>query len=398
MNKVSQKYLSIEVNGEKAYIKKDSLGKLREVNAVIFDCDGVLIDIRESYNRAISETVSYILEELTGLRLPENTVSKETIYLFKRSGGFNNDWDLAYAILMLILCSLPEKFQEVFEKNVNTTQGEGDLLKRFLFIKNGIRREYNPRVLDNTITRLGETLRQLAKVCDASGIASLEGKIINLQDAPKTQKIYAIAKSFLSYPGGVGESILTSVFEEKFCGSRLLKEMYGQEPKFYRGRGLIENERAIIRPETLDQLAFMFGKANFGIASGRPLRLAEYVLSGLLDKFNSEALVFFEEIEAAKLNKPNPFSLLRSSNGLKPFTYALYVGDSMEDALMVKEANKMNPHFLFAGVYGYSHCKDGVIRDFLEEDADAILPSVNELPIVLKTVKGGKCRERSQSL
>jgi len=386
---MSQKYLQIEANGEKAYIKEDSLGRLEEVDAVIFDCDGVLIDIRESYNMAISKTVSYILEELTGFRLPENIVLKEIIYLFKRSGGFNNDWDLAYAILMLILCSLPEKFQEVFEKNVNITQREGDLLKRFLSVKNGVRREYDSKGLGKAIAILGETLKQFAKVCDASGIASIEKKIINLPDALKTfHKFYATAKSFLSYPGDVSESILTTVFEEKFCGPRLFKEIYGQEPKFYQGRGLIENERAIIQPETLDQLTSMFGKANFGIASGRPLKLTEYALNELLDKFNSEALVFMEEIEAVKLNKPNPFSLLQSSDGLKPFNYALYVGDSMEDTLMVKEANKMNPRFLFAGVYGYSDCKDDIVRDFLAEGADAILPSVNELPIILKTVKG----------
>lgn len=386
---MGQKYLQIEINGEKAYIKKDSLDKLREVNAVIFDCDGVLIDIRESYNKAISETVSYIIEELTGFPLPENAVSKEIIYLFKKSGGFNNDWDLAYAMLMLILCSLPRKFQETFEKYVSMAQREGNLLKRFLSVKNGVRKESNPRGLNNAIARLGHTLKQVAKMCDASGIASIESKTINLPDAPKTfQKFYTATKSFLSYPGDVDESILTSIFEEKFCGSLLFKEIYGREPNFYQGRGLIENERAIIQPEILDQLAFMCSKANFGIASGRPLRLTEYALNELLERFNSKALVFLEEIKAVKLNKPNPFSLLRSSEGLKPFKYALYVGDSMEDMIMVKEANRMDPRFLFAGVYSYSDCRDDVVRDFLAEEADAILPSVHELPVVLKAVKG----------
>ncbi len=381
-----QEYLQIEVNGGKAYVRKDSLGKLREVNAAIFDCDGVLIDVRESYNRAISETVSYIFEELTGFPLPENLASREIIYLFKKSGGFNNDWDLAYAILMLALCYMPKEFQRVFEKNVKISQSEDDLLKRFLFVKNAVRREYKSKNLGQAVTRLEETLRQFAETCDASGIASLENKITNLQDAPTT-RFFAAAKGFLSYPGGVGESVLTTVFEEKFCGFRLFEETYGREPKFYRGKGLIENERVIIKPETLDQLAFLFGEANFGVASGRPLKLTKYALSGLLDKFNSEAMVFFEEIEAVKLDKPHPFSLLKSSEGLKPFKYALYVGDSMEDVLMVKEANKVDNRFLFAGVYAYSDCKDDVVRDFLIDEADAIIPSVNDLPTMLGAVR-----------
>jgi phosphoglycolate phosphatase-like HAD superfamily hydrolase len=386
---MSQKYLQINVNEEKAYVKKDSLGRLREVNAAIFDCDGVLIDVRESYNRAISETVSYIFEELTGFPLPKNIVSKEIIYLFKKSGGFNNDWDLAYAILMLTLCNMPKEFQEVFEKNVKMSQSEGDLLKRFLYVKNGVRREFNPKSLGQALTRLEETLRQFAKMCDALGINSLENKITNLRDALKAREFFATAKSFLSYPGGVGESVLTTVFEEKFCGFSLFKEIYGQEPKFYFGKGLIENERAIIQPETLDQLAFMFGEAKFGVASGRPLKLTKHALSGLLDKFNSKAMVFFEEIEAVKLNKPNPFSLLKASEGLEPFKYALYIGDSMEDMLMVEEANRVDDRFLFAGVYAYSDCKDDVVRDFLMNEADAVIPSVNDLPIVLGAVREG---------
>jgi phosphoglycolate phosphatase-like HAD superfamily hydrolase len=393
---MSNKYIQIGVDGEKAYARKVSLDKLRKVDAVIFDCDGVLIDIRESYNRAISETVSYIVEELTGFRLPQNMIPREIIYLFKKSGGFNNDWDLAYAALMLILCGLPDEFQEVFEKNVNISESEGDLLKRFLSVKKGVRRKYNPKGLGNAITKLENTLKQLAKACDASGIASIESKIINLPNAPKSsQKFYATAKSFLLYPGDVGESILTTVFEEKFCGSILFKETYGREPKFYRGKGLIENERAIIQPQTLNQLEFMFGKMNFGIASGRSLKLGEYALNELLGKFNSKALIFFGGTEAVNLSKPNPFSLLKSSEGLKPFNYVLYVGDAMEDALMVKEANGTNPCFLFAGVYAYSDCKDDVVHGFLAGEADVILPSVNELPLILKTVKGGKCRENS---
>jgi len=121
----------------------------------------------------------------------------------------------------------------------------------------------------------------------------------------------------------------------------------------------------------------------------------------LLERFNPKATVFLEDIEAAEreatknkglrvnLNKPNPFSLLQSSKGLKPFSYALYFGDSMEDAIMVKEANKADSRFLFAGVYAYSDYKRDVVSDFLKADVEVILPSVNEFPTVLKAIKGG---------
>jgi len=400
---MGKEYLQTEINGEKVYIKKNFLDKLREVDAIIFDCDGVLIDIRESYNRAISETVAYVMKELTGPRFPENLASKEIIYLFKKSGGFNNDWDSAYAILMFTLCKLPEDFQEVFKKYANMSRHESVLSKRFLSVKNGIRQEYNPKGLNSIMPRLGDTLRQFAMTFDASGIVSMERKLMELPNTPKDfYGFYNAAKRFLSYPGKVVESILTTIFEEIFCGSQLFKEIYKQEPRLYQGRGLIENEKVIIQPETLEHLTFILGRASFGIASGRPFKLTKYKLEGLLDRFNPKALVFLEDFEAAEreamkdkglrvnLNKPNPFSLLRSSEELGPFMSALYIGDSMEDAIMVKEANKVDSRFLFAGVYGYSDCKGDVMRDFLKAEAEVILPSVNDLPTVLKAIKGGE--------
>lgn len=403
MNKLSRGYLQTEIDGEKTYIKEKSLDKIRKVDAIIFDCDGVLIDIRESYNRAISETVAYITKELIGPRFPEDLVSREVIYLFKKSGGFNNDWDSAYAILMLILCKLPEDFQEAFKKYANMSQREDEMLKRFLLVKNGIRKEYNSKGLDSVMPTLEDMLRRFAVTFDDFGIASMERKLMKLPNTSKSfYEFYDAAKGFLSYPGKVGESVLTTVFEEIFCGSQLFKEIYGKEPRLYQGRGLIENEKLIIRPETLEQLAFILGRASFGIASGRPSKLAKHTLRGLLDRFNPKALVFLDDFEAAEreamrdkglrvnFNKPNPFSLLRSSEGLEPFMSALYVGDSMEDEIMVKEANKEDSRFLFAGVYDYSDCEEEVVHDFLKAAVEVILPSVNELPTVLKAIKGGE--------
>jgi len=343
------------------------------------------------------------MKELMGPRFPENLASREIIYLFKKSGGFNNDWDSAYAILMFILCKLPEDFQKVFEKYANMSRHESDLLKRFLSVKNGIKKEYNPKGLDSVIPSLGDTLRRIAMTFDASGIASIERKLMEILNTPKDfYELYYAAKGFLSYPGKVGESILTTVFEEIFCGSHLFKEIYGHEPRLYQGKGLIENEKVIIQPENLEQLTFILGRASFGIASGRTFKLAKHKLEGLLERFNPKALVFLEDFEVAErealsnkglrvnFNKPNPFSLLRSSEGLEPFMSALYVGDSMEDAIMVKEANKVDSRFLFAGVHSYSDCKVDVIDDFLKAEVEVILPSINDLPKVLKAIKGGE--------
>jgi HAD superfamily hydrolase (TIGR01548 family) len=393
---MSKEYLEMEVNGEKAYLRKDVLGALKQANAVVFDCDGVLIDVRNSYNQAIYETVTYFLKALTGLKPPENGVSEKLIHLFRKTGGFNNDWNITYAILLFILSQMPKKFREDFEKYVGLNLREANMMKRFLSVKDGVRKEYAPIDLDRQMADLEAPLKQFALSFDSLGIASLGEKL------KCTPEFYSATKNWLAYPGEVGKSILTTVFEEIFCGSQLFREAYGQEPQFYNGQGLIEKERVIIRPETFDQLTRIFGGANFGIASGRPTKLADFTLKGLLKRFDSKTKVFLEDIEEAEritfsnqgvmvnLKKPNPFSLFRSLEGLKHVVSALYVGDSMADMVTVKTANTLDSRFLFAGVYCHSELKDDVVCGFLEDEAELVLPSVNELPVVLNAVKGGE--------
>ena len=64
------------------------------VDAVVLDIDGVLVDVSESYRRAIVETV----ERLYGERLPRSAVQA-----LKDAGGFNNDWELTDALALYVL-------------------------------------------------------------------------------------------------------------------------------------------------------------------------------------------------------------------------------------------------------------------------------------------------------
>jgi HAD superfamily phosphatase len=59
------------------------------IEVLVFDMDGVLVDVRESYREAIIRTV----EHFTGKR-----VSKDAIQDYKNQGGYNNDWVLSQKI------------------------------------------------------------------------------------------------------------------------------------------------------------------------------------------------------------------------------------------------------------------------------------------------------------
>ncbi len=61
-----------------------------QLNALLFDMDGVLVDVSRSYRRAIEETV----EHFTGRKIDENDIQR-----YKNYGGFEDDWKLTHAII-----------------------------------------------------------------------------------------------------------------------------------------------------------------------------------------------------------------------------------------------------------------------------------------------------------
>jgi HAD superfamily phosphatase len=57
---------------------------------LIFDMDGVLVEVSESYRETIQQTV----EHFTGTR-----PARETIQQWKNQGGWNDDWALSHALI-----------------------------------------------------------------------------------------------------------------------------------------------------------------------------------------------------------------------------------------------------------------------------------------------------------
>ena len=60
------------------------------IDAVVFDVDGVLVDTDASYTEAVIRTVLSLH--------PGAPVDRPLIRLWRRSGDWNNDWDLAYGL------------------------------------------------------------------------------------------------------------------------------------------------------------------------------------------------------------------------------------------------------------------------------------------------------------
>lgn len=90
-----------------------------KTDSVIFDMDGVLVDVRGSYRVAIEKTVNYLLKQIN---LPAR-ITQEDVSRIKKLPGYNNDWDAAYTLYIgKITGFLPNiKKKEILYKTVRDT-------------------------------------------------------------------------------------------------------------------------------------------------------------------------------------------------------------------------------------------------------------------------------------
>ena len=80
---------------------------------LVFDMDGVLVDVSESYRETIARTA----EHFTGTRLTNHQLQE-----YKNQGGWNDDWQLTHHIVKSAGVQVPfdevrAKFQELFLGN-----------------------------------------------------------------------------------------------------------------------------------------------------------------------------------------------------------------------------------------------------------------------------------------
>jgi HAD superfamily phosphatase len=304
-------------------------------DCALFDIDGVLVDIRRSYNSAIKKTVEYMLESITGRPL-RGLVTDQIILKFRAGGGFNNDTDTTYAITLATLASPPK----------NVAAG-----RKFLM--------------------------QVAENADESGYVSVE-KFLSGYGIEKWKKL-------LNYPSPVRHSMLARVFDELFYGPELFKKQDHMEPKYWAGgKPLIKNDRLDVSARTMKKLNEMFG-GKLAIVSGRSRLAAEYSLKPVMKYFKLDACVFLED-EKREYAKPNPYAIKHAMEAMNART-AVYAGDSAEDLLMARRAEKeAGVKIAFVGVYGNSPRPANTMANFRKGGVEAMIKSADQLPNTINKV------------
>ncbi len=310
------------------------------LDLLIFDMDGVLVDVSESYRDAVRRTAQIYMEDVIGnTHTVGDLVTREDVAALKMAGGFNNDWDLTTAILEYLLARL-------------------DLPR-----PNGAPAN----------SPLAKDIPAFAAQVQAQGggLSAVRG-ILGAARHPH-----------------LSSELVKRIFEEVYLGDVLFAQDYGQVPRFIRGDGLIGRELLIPNFQSLISLST---RLPLGIATGRPRRQAEYALDRFGIRHLFRSLVTLEDIQAAEerefnrtgqriaLGKPNPFGLEEAVRRITGGSVrAGYIGDTPDDMRAAKRA-----HHLAIGCLAVAEDKALLGRKLEQAGADLVIEHPDQLLEVLK--------------
>jgi len=263
------------------------------VKAVLFDIDGVLIDVRKSYLETIRKTIALYLKTKLGVKGNGTPISMDDVHAFKLLGGFNNDWDAVYGILIYFLSLIKKGGKPATHYSMSTLR---------------------------QLARFTALAKKLPSPCGVKGIQKLL--------PPIARPDYDLA---------------LHMFQAIYLGNELYRQRYGKPSPLNYPKGLIDKETLLI-PKTL--LVDLKRTAKLGIVTGRTRFEAEYTLKLFKIWPLFDATITHDEVERAEkrsgklLRKPHPYPLLRCAKSLGSKAQFMYVGDLPDD---IRTANQAKP-------------------------------------------------------
>ena len=315
------------------YISDDIIQKIKKFDSIIFDCDGVLVDIRNSYDNAINKTISAIMNELFDDNI-SNIVNSKILYGLKAVGGFNDEVAVVYAVIMTLVASKKSNIE--FKKLI-------------------------VNVIDNA---------------NESGINSIDNYFINQNIDLKEIKLK------LDYENSRRVSYIHRIFNQLFYGPVLYEEIFNEKSQFSE-KPLIDLDYIVLDETLMSKLKTRFGN-KISTVTGRGNFAFSYSMKNFLENFDMEHSVFLEDC-SLNLAKPNPKSLIESISGINS-KCSLYIGDSMEDLIMVEKCKEHGYDVSFCGIYGSSDEPELKYELFRKNKASFILESIQQLPKALNLV------------
>lgn len=299
-----------------------------QVDTVVLDIDGVLVDVSNSYRRAIVESVRVVYGE---------TMPKDAVQSFKDAGGFNNDWVVTDAVALYVLSrrSGLELDLDGFTDEIDAAGGGVEGAKAVIRDR-----------LD------AETASGVFEQWDPDRLRTV------------FQQLYLGPEAYRDMEDGTPDLYVESAAEDQTADTDL------ELPP----EGYMANEPVLIEPGTIDELAADF---ELGVVTGRPRAEAKLALSRVGLSIPSERLFAMGDWAG----KPDPAGLITVAERAGG-TKVAFAGDTLDDIRTATNANATDSARTYDGIgvlTGGLSGADG--RSAFESvGASAVIETVNELP------------------
>lgn len=281
------------------------------VDTVVLDLDGVIVDVSDSYRKAIIKT----LEHSYG-----DSVPRSAIQSLKDAGGFNNDWNVTYALAFFVLGR-----QEGLDMDVE---------------------EWTRKVADQ-----GGGLRSAKMVVDDTLDTAPLGKVYEQWNPDE----------------------LREVFQQLYLGAELYRRIEDTEPELETD-GYILSEPVILNDRTTE---FLTERYEVGILTGRPSIEAKIALRRAGVELPEEMVFTMDDWPG---EKPHPGALLSLADEAGS-EELIFVGDTLDDIGTAVNAQENDADCRYQGVgvmTGGLTGEEGRNK-FQEAGAIEVLDDVNQL-------------------
>jgi HAD superfamily hydrolase (TIGR01548 family) len=291
------------------------------VDSVVLDVDGVLVDVADSYRRAIVETVE---------RVYDRRIDRGDVQAFKDAGGFNNDWELTDAAALYVLA----------------------------------RREGYPGSIEGFTDGIAER---------GGGLAAAES-VVDAVLSPDS--ITRVHESW-------DRERLRDVFQWLYLGADLYRDLESADPPAgvpANHAGFIHDEPVLLDTSTREWLLERYA---VGVLTGRPAAEAEIALSRVGLSVPDEHCFTMDDWEEGKPH-PRALVALADRFGADSVAFVGDTLDDVHTATNAAEVDPNREYHGVGVLTGGLTGEEGRTK-YEAVDAAAVVDSVNDLPALLES-------------
>jgi len=334
------------------------------IDTLIFEIDGVLIDVSKPSYQAIIQTIELFFTRGLGFLYkdrPSILIDQNDIDSLRMAGGLGNDWEISTTFISYFLEMLPpvDLTTQPLRKHVP------DILAYLQIAGSKLRVSMDVLKKNKNIPRLA---RQISK---AGGGLNGVDKVL------KRRNRHLLSTGTDPLTG----NLIQRIFQELYFGERLFEKIYDQKAIVVQTPGLISQETLLIDPKVLKKLA---SHLTLAIATERPRPESEYTLRRFgIHHYFQTIITYNDIVESGATGKPAPWLLQQVVKLMEPRpTYCAYIDRISDGILAAKHASQTAP-FITIGSLAASRDKQQSRRHFEKSKADIILGHPNQLERVI---------------